>query len=194
LGHRDYRSTSHVQVNVFRDRVEVWSPGGLVSGLRLKDLGRVSRPRNLLIFSLMARMDLVEHIGSGIKRIRESVAAYGLEAPLIETDGDWFSITFMRKSPHDAIERLRERGKGFTPPLRDDVGGVNGGVSEGVSGLLEFIKRTPGLRTPQISKAMDVPAKTLEKWLRKLKDRGDIEFKGSPKTGGYRKKESQGEG
>lgn len=162
----------------------------MVSGLRLKDLGRVSRPRNLLIFSLMARMDLVEHIGSGIKRIRESVAAYGLKAPLIETDGDWFSITFMRKSPHDTIERLRERGEDFTPPLRDDVGGV----SEGVSGLLEFIKRTPGLRTPQISKAMDVPAKTLEKWLRRLKDRGDIEFKGSPKTGGYRKKESQSEG
>lgn len=194
LGHRDYRSTSHVQVNIFRDRVEVWNPGGLVSGLRLKDLGRVSRPRNLLIFSLMARMDLVEHIGSGIKRIRESVAAYGLEAPHIETDGDWFSITFMRKSPHDAIERLRERGEGFTPPLRDEIGGVNGGASEGVNGLLAFIKRTPGLRTPQISKAMNVPAKTLEKWLKRLKDRGDIEFKGSPKTGGYRKKESNGEG
>jgi len=191
LGHRDYRSTSHVQVNVFRDRVEVWSPGGLVSGLRLKDLGRVSRPRNLLIFSLMARMDLVEHIGSGIKRIRESVAAYGLEAPLIETDGDWFSITFMRKNPHDAIERLRERGKGFTPPLRDDVGGVNGGVSEGVNSLLEFIKRTPGLRTPQISKAMSVPVKTLEHWLKELRVKDKIEFRGSPKTGGYRAREGR---
>ena len=189
LGHRDYRSTSHVQVNIFRDRIEVWNPGGLVSGLRLKDLGRISRPRNLLLFSLMARMDLVEHIGSGIKRIRESVAAYGLQAPLIEADGDWFSITFMRKSPHDTIERLRGKDKDFTPSLRNEFGGVNGGVSEGVNGLLDFIRRTPGLRTPQISKAMSVPVKTLEHWLKELRVKDKIEFRGSPKTGGYRTRE-----
>ncbi|MBN1101848.1 MAG: putative DNA binding domain-containing protein, partial [Deltaproteobacteria bacterium] len=103
IAHRDYRATSNVQVNIYRDRVEVWNPGGLVPGLRLKDLGHVSRPRNLLLFSLMARMDLVEHIGSGIKRIREATRAYGLEPPRIEADGDWFSITFRRKGAHDAI-------------------------------------------------------------------------------------------
>ena len=177
LGHRDYRSTSNVQVNIFLDRVEVLNPGGLVSGLRMKDLGRVSRPRNLLLFSLMARMDLVEHIGSGIKRIRESVAAYGLQAPLIEADGDWFSISFMRKSTHDTIERLRGKGEGFTPPLRDEFGGVNA--------LLEFIRRAPGLRAPQISRAMGVPVRTLQRWLSELRNQNKIKFRGSPKTGGY---------
>ncbi len=185
IGHWDYRSTSNVQVNIYRDRVEVWSPGGLVSGLRLKDLGHVSRPRNLLLFSLMARMDLVEHIGSGIKRIRETLSTYGLQPPVIEADGDWFSIMFMRKGPHEAIERTRGRETGLTPSERGQTGGVNGGVREGVNALLEFIRKMPGLRTPQISKAMGVPVRKLEKWLKKLKDRGDIEFKGSSRTGGY---------
>jgi ATP-dependent DNA helicase RecG len=188
IGHRDYRSTSNIQVNIYRDRVEIWSPGGLVSGLRLKDLGHVSRPRNLLLFSLMARMDLVEHIGSGIKRIRETLADYGLQPPVIQADGDWFSITFTRKGPHDAVEKPRRNGKAFTPSEGKDSGGVSEGVNGGVNALLEFIQKTPGLRKPQISRAMGIPVKTLEHWLKELKDQNKIEFRGSPKRGGYRRK------
>lgn len=185
IAHRDYRSTAYIQVHVFHDRVEIVNPGGLVSGLKLKDLGRVSRPRNLLLFSLMARMDLVEHIGSGIKRIREAVRAYGLEPPLIEADADWFSITFRRKPQHEAIEKGRPRVDLVTPSNGDQIEGVHEGVHEGVARLLEFIRTNPGRRTPQISRAMRVPVKTLERWLRRLREEGKIEFRGSPKTGGY---------
>ena len=187
MSHRDYRSTSNVQINIFHDRLEVWNPGGLVSGMRLKDLGRISRPRNLLLFSLMARMDLVEHIGSGIKRIREAVAAYGLQAPLIETDGDWFSITFMRKRTHETIERLRGKGIVLSPSHGVSPEGISGGVNEGINTLLDFISNTPGLRAPQLSIAMGIPLKTLERWIKKLKNSGDIEFKGGSRSGGYRK-------
>jgi len=55
-----------------------------VPGLKLKNLGHVSRPRNLLLFSLMARMDLVENIGSSIKRIRP---AHKTSRPRISQQG-----------------------------------------------------------------------------------------------------------
>ncbi|MEW6669283.1 MAG: ATP-binding protein [Thermodesulfobacteriota bacterium] len=198
VGHRDYRSTSNIQVNIYRDRVEIWNPGGLVSGLRLQDLGHVSRPRNLLLFSLMARMNLVEHIGSGVKRIREALKGYGLKPPLIQADGAWFSMTFVRKGPHDAVEALRGKGKVSIPSRGDGIEGVNGAVSEGVNGginaLLEFIRQAPGLRKPQISKAMGISEKTLEHWLRELRDQDKIEFRGSPKTGGYRRRDQEVEG
>jgi len=190
IGHRDYRSTSNIQVNIYRDRVEIWNPGGLVSGLRLKDLGHVSRPRNLLLFSLMARMNLVEHIGSGVKRIREALKGYGMKPPLIQAEGDWFSITFMRKGPHDAVEALRDKGKASIPSHE----GVGEGVNGGVTALLEFIRRSPGLRKPQISMAMGIPEKTLEHWLKRLRDQKMIEFRGSPKTGGYRRTGEEVEG
>jgi ATP-dependent DNA helicase RecG len=54
------------------------NPGSLVSGLRIEDLGHVSRPRNPLLFGLMDRMELVENVGSGIKRIRDAIKEYGL--------------------------------------------------------------------------------------------------------------------
>lgn len=185
LAHRDYRSTSNIQIHLFRDRLEIVNPGGLVSGLKMKDLGRVSRPRNLLLFSLMARMDLVEQIGSGIKRIREAVHSYGLPPPIIEADTDWFSITFRRKAPHEAIRKAMPMPHPDTPSGERKDEGVNEEVNEGVNTLLEFVRENPGLRTPHIASAMSMPIKTLERWLKKLRDEGKIEFRGSPKTGGY---------
>jgi len=185
MAHRDYRATSHIQVNIYRDRVEIWNPGGLVPGLKLKDLGHVSRPRNLLLFSLMARMDLVENIGSGIKRIRNAISAYKLKPPIIKAEENWFSITFMRKGAHDALDMGSGKKDHFEPVQKNLTGRVNGGINEGMDALLKFIQKTPGLRAPQISKAMNMPVTTLEHWLKRLKSQNRIEFRGSSKTGGY---------
>jgi ATP-dependent DNA helicase RecG len=64
-------------------------------------------------------------------------------------------------------------------------------MGEGVKSLLVFIHEMPGLRAPQLSKALGVPAKTLERWLKLLKERNRIEFRGSRRLGGYRRKELQ---
>ncbi len=74
LAHRDYRSTAHVQINICQDRVEFVNGGGLVSGLNEEDLGTVSLPRNPMLFSLLHRMQLVEYIGTGFRRIREAMS------------------------------------------------------------------------------------------------------------------------
>jgi ATP-dependent DNA helicase RecG len=185
LGHRDYRSTAHIQIHIFLDRVEIINPGGLLPGIKLKDLGRISRPRNLLLFSMMARMDLVEHIGSGIQRIREVVRGYGLKVPIFESDGNWFAVTLRRKSQHAPVDRHTVHAPSPTVSDEGVSEGVSEGIPEGVNRLLAFVRQYPGLRTPQISAAMDVPVKTLERWIKILRFGGKIEFRGSPKTGGY---------
>ena len=176
LVHRDYRSTAYIQIHIFYDRLEIVNPGGLVPGVTLKELGRISRPRNPLLFALLHRMELVEHIGSGIKRIRESMRDYRLSPPKIAAGGDWFSITFKRKPQHESIVE-----DGVTPSRE----GVNEGVSEGVKQLYKFIRHNPGKRTPELSLELDVPIKTLERWLQQLRELGEVEFRGSPRKGGY---------
>jgi ATP-dependent DNA helicase RecG len=184
IGHRDYRLTGHIQVHISLDRVEIINPGGLVSGLTLADLGRVSRPRNPLLFALMHRMELVEDVGSGIRRIRDEMRSYGLEKPLIETGESWFSIAFRRK-PQDASIERQGQALGVTPSATRPYEGVTGGVNEGVSRLLDYIRGHPGLRVPAISLELSVPAKTIERWLKALKQQDAIRFEGSPKKGGY---------
>jgi ATP-dependent DNA helicase RecG len=124
LAHRDYRSSACTQVHIFRDRVEIISPGGLPAGMTKKDMGRKSIPRNPLLFGIFFRMDVVEQLGSGIKRILELSREYGTPEPVIETDNNWVTITFPRDPAKAGIP---EESEG---PVEGPVGGpVEGPVS-----------------------------------------------------------------
>ena len=70
------------------------------------------------------------------------------------------------------------------------VGGVNGGVNE-LETVYSYIQQHPGLRANAIALALSLPKRTLERYLRQLKDASRIEFRGAPKTGGYYSKDGR---
>ncbi len=51
--------------------------------------------------------------------------------------------------------------------------------------VLDFIFHHPGSRANQISAALNIPLRTLQRELSRLKGVGQIEFRGAPKNGGY---------
>lgn len=96
LAHRDYRSAANVQVYVFKDRLDIVSPGGLPAGMTEADLGIKSVPRNPLLFGMLHRMEAVEKIGSGIRRIRDLCREHGVAEPVIAVSDSWVTTTFKR--------------------------------------------------------------------------------------------------
>ena len=101
VAHRDYRSPANVQVHVFKDRVEIVSPGGLPTGMTEADLGTKSVPRNPLLFGMLYRMGVTEHIGSGIRRILDLCRDHGTPRPTIDVSGHWVTVTFPRADQVD---------------------------------------------------------------------------------------------
>lgn len=171
IGHRDYHVTgAKILVEISLDQVEITNPGGLVKGLKREEFGKKSLSRNNLLFGLLQRIGLVENVGTGIRRMRELMKADGLEEPKFEISEDWFVVTFKRP------ELQKREGV---------VEGVSEGVSGGVNLLLKAIQKNPGKRIPQLAKIVNIPPKTIERWVKQLKNNGEIEFKGSPKKGGY---------
>lgn len=81
--------------------------------------------------------------------------------------------------------RSKQVNKGVNEGVNVPIEGVN----EGVIQLWEFIKNTPGKRTPEIAERIGKGISTIERYLKVLKDNDLIEFKGAPKTGGYYIKE-----
>lgn len=86
--HRDYSFSGSTFINLYTNRIEFVSLGGLVSGLSLEAimLG-ASQPRNEKLAALFYRMRLIEAYGTGIGKIISSYS--GLEKkPVFEnTDG-----------------------------------------------------------------------------------------------------------
>ncbi|MDO5062873.1 MAG: ATP-binding protein, partial [Peptostreptococcaceae bacterium] len=80
LIHRDYSIIgSEVHVDIFDDRLEICSPGGMYDGRMIQDIDPYSissSRRNPVLADLFGRMDLMERRGSGLKKIIES---YGFE-------------------------------------------------------------------------------------------------------------------
>ncbi|MGV0960282.1 MAG: helix-turn-helix domain-containing protein [Limnohabitans sp.] len=68
------------------------------------------------------------------------------------------------------------------------IEGANGGVGGGVNtpeALRQIILKTPGLNAASLVERSAKPLRTVERWLKQLKDQGHIEFRGALKTGGY---------
>ncbi|MDR2046497.1 MAG: putative DNA binding domain-containing protein [Clostridiales bacterium] len=78
LMHRDYTVIgSEVHVDMYDDRLEIYSPGGMPDGtlIQEQDIDEVpSTRRNPIIAEIFHRLDFIERRGSGLKKIREATA------------------------------------------------------------------------------------------------------------------------
>jgi ATP-dependent DNA helicase RecG len=64
-------------------------------------------------------------------------------------------------------------------------GGTDGGITEGINSHADYIKNTPGRNVTKITVDLDIPERSVEQWLKKLREQGEIVFIGPRKTGGY---------
>ena len=69
---------------------------GFRQGSRKPSLVRRVWPRNPLLFGLLHRMDVVEEIGTGIRRIRDLCREWGVPKPAIYVSEHWVTVTFRR--------------------------------------------------------------------------------------------------
>jgi len=80
--HRDYfDKSSDIMVEVYRNKIVVFNPGGLVKWLKPEEFGTISKTRNPIIASLLSRTIFVEKLGTGINRIRKAMKSSNLPAP-----------------------------------------------------------------------------------------------------------------
>ena len=103
--HRDwFFEGANVFVEIYANRVEVISPGGLPTGLKLAELGRESIRRNPLIADLLHRIEFIEKAGTGIRRIRDEAREQGCPEPEFKVRGAFFVVVFRPDPEVRALE------------------------------------------------------------------------------------------
>ncbi len=165
--HRDYRDSSDSIIKIFDNRIEFFNPGDLYDDLTIEELQNnnyISKTRNKLIALMFKECGLIEKYGSGIERIKRLCTKHHIPNPKFEEMQKGFRVTIYKE-----IAQAKNDG------------GVNGGVNK----LFSFIRQHPNANAKLISENMDEPLRTVQRWLKQLKDEGKVEFIGVPKTGGY---------
>ncbi|MBQ7279518.1 MAG: putative DNA binding domain-containing protein [Bacteroidales bacterium] len=186
LSHRDYfEMGASITIEVFDDRVEVTNPGGALP-LVAQDFGRRSMSRNPLIFGLFNKMRLVEHIGSGIPRMRRDMAEAGLPEPVFETDG-FFVVTFFRRghhaiTPYSQIPHASEADDwmrfAYTEPQKTKT--TPTGIQHDI---MHIMKQTPHATLPEIAAQVGLGRTSVYKIIKKMQEQGLVGRKGRKSDG-----------
>jgi len=91
--HRDYGFSGSIIVNLYDDRAEFVSLGGLVPGLRTEDLFvGISQPRNEKLANVFYRLKHIEAYGTGLKLIMQCYDELDVKPEIVATHGA-FSLT-----------------------------------------------------------------------------------------------------
>lgn len=113
LIHRDYLILgSEVHIDMYDDRLTVYSPGGMADGTRIqeRDIAKISSTRrNPVLADIFARLGYMERQGSGFKKITEAYRAahnYRVELePKFYSDVSSFQVTLYNLN-YGAIEKV----------------------------------------------------------------------------------------
>lgn len=112
--HREYDSSSNVQIRIFDDHLEIWNPGRLPNGWTVETLKKKhgSKPYNPLIAKLFFLVKYIEEWGTGTTNIVKDTIKHGLPEPLFEEIVGSIVITFRKyQITEEILEGLTERQK-----------------------------------------------------------------------------------
>jgi ATP-dependent DNA helicase RecG len=107
IAHRDYTISNGIDIFIFDNRIEIRSPGALLSTVSLEELRRLEgthESRNSLVAKVLRENKFMRELGEGMKRIFEVMRENELDAPELCTDGNSFSIILPNKSVFSSQE------------------------------------------------------------------------------------------
>ena len=92
--HRVWDIPAHIRIAMYPDRIEIYSPGGLPSGISKEEYlkGYISRLRNPIIANVFFRLNLIEMFGTGIKRIMDCYEEYDVK-PIFDISENNICVT-----------------------------------------------------------------------------------------------------
>lgn len=175
LVHRDYLiNGSEVHIDIFDNRLVIYSPGGMPDGTNIQERNIDMIPstrRNPVLADVFSRLGYMERQGSGLNKIKsayENAINYTPEMkPEFYSDSVQFTVT---------LKNLNYKA------VKENTGGKSG-LTENEIIVLTLIIEQPSLSVGTISEQSTIGRRTVERALHSLKEKGIIVREGSKRSG-----------
>ncbi len=184
LVHRDYLvNGSEVHIDMFDDRMVIYSPGGMPDGTLIQE--RVidtipSTRRNPILADVFQRLGYMERKGSGLTKI---INAYKNANNYDESKAPQFI-----SSRVEFTVILKNLNYGENRDAKNEINGFSQGVEEYVQRteevFLNALRNNPYISRKELSKLLMISEDGVKYHLKKLKNKGLIEHVGASR-GGY---------
>ena len=171
IAHRDYLvNGSEVHIDIYDDRMEIYSPGGMPDGSVIQDRDPTTVPstrRNPVIADVFNRLGYMERKGSGFAKILDNYAFqinYTEEKkPYFRSDRYQFTVIMPNLNYNGTQDVTQD-------VTQDDVYTL----------ILEMIKRNNKISAKQLAEKLGISIRTVR---RKIKEMDNIEYIGHGYSG-----------
>ncbi len=168
--HRDYSFSESTLINIFDDRIEFVTIGGLVKGISLDDiLLGISILRNRNLANVFYRLKLIEAYGIGMPKIMSCYDNYDIK-PKIEVTDNAFKITLPNTDRYFAIPVPEQKTT----------------LSEREKQVLQLLKEKEFIVRKEVETATGVSQSTAITLLRGMQEKGLLKKLGSGKLVKYK--------
>ena len=177
LVHRDYLDMgSEVHIDIFDDRLEIYSPGGMYDGTLIqdRDIDNVpSKRRNPVVADIFSRLDYMERRGSGFKKIMQ---AYEVEPnytedkkPVFYSNATEFRVILKNLNFTDEV--LREENEVLDEVLNEVLDSRR---TEMEIKVIKAILVSPRIKQKELAEQVGISVSTIQRTIKKLVKEGKI--------------------
>lgn len=179
-----YLQNSHIQVAIYDDRLEITSPGGLMSGVTLDKMKEgYSKIRNRALAHAFSYMNLIEAWGSGIPKLMEAMSEYGLCEPEFCDMEIGFRINLYRNTEDALVDTTQgtERTTQGTTQVTQDTTQVR--LTEEDKAVLAAIKEQHNITQKEIAAKLGWKVDRVKYYLNKMKHWNIVKRVGTSQKG-----------
>ncbi len=172
--HSDYTLTTTPIIELYSDRIEITSGGGLPQGLSQEEfLEGVTAPRNKELIRVFKDVDLIENIGSGVLRILD---AY--DKSCFKFMDHFLRVSFKYKENPFEYENNTPKNGTISGVLNDVKN-----ITDNEQIIINIIIENSNISQKEISDISKIPYRTVQRLISSLKSKKIIERVGSNKSG-----------
>ena len=203
--HRDYMQMgSEIHIDMYDDRLEIYSPGGMMDGRLIQQLNPLTVPskrRNPLLADFFSRLGLMERRGSGMRKIIDSYKRFeglpNFHVPEFQSNASEFHVTLWNlnytcngtvKEDANYEGEFANKPEQFVNPKE----GFANRPEQFAKSRKEFLKASrqiyniistnSQITTAQMAEKMKISQRQVQKYLKRLQEAKKISRSGSRKN------------
>lgn len=192
--HRNYLELgSEIHIDIYDNRMEVYSPGGMMDGSLIQHLDPMNVPskrRNPLLADFFNRLELMERRGSGMKKIVKEYKHFekfpGYKAPEFKSNSGEFHVTLWNLNYDE--KQFANDSKEFANEKKETAKEVKQRKEfvKAKRAIYKLITSNPKVTTAQIADKLNVSTRQVQKYLKRLIEQNLIVKEGSRINGSWK--------
>ena len=184
--HKDYLSTTPIQIRIYKDKIRLWNDGALPKEVPVEDLYKehVSKPCNPNLANVFFKCGMIESWARGFNKIKGYCEEENAKLPVIDLSLGGITARCFASDKYLALmnEHKELENVSLSPKMSDKMSDKD---KSRLSVVLSYLQKSNNISSSKAAELLNVEIKTANRLLVKAVELGILDATGINKTRTY---------